>query len=544
MTRDAARQARLHGRGGRARTSPPASRSCASPSRRSAGAPAPPERRRRRSATRSSSSRASARARRASRTARVSYLGPFDANWEYVLDRAIMTTAMNPGLGGGPLLDTRGAVVGVVSLNLNEIGRFSLVDPRRLLPRRARRVPRPAAARPPATRAWLGIFCYAVKDHVVIAGLLPGGPGEQAGLKAGDVVLARRRAGRRRPPLALPTPLDAPRPASRSRSRCSAARELRDWSRSPRATSRSSSPRPARMIAPPPDAQHAADDAARRLPRRLPAEDRRHASLRHPGRPRAAALLRGSGGRAGCTIVTCSHEPGVGFAADGYARATGSHRRRLRHLRRRRPQHGEPGRRLVLGARAGARPERRSRRGGAQARHAHPPPGEGDRVAAPHLPGAHLRGARARRPARAARGDVARRRAHDLARAAARLPRDPSRHGRSRASRCRATIVDVGRQPPLRALGRAQGGRGGARDGRALQRRAPAASRSSASRPSATSCSARCVRWPSGWARPCTTTVLSKGAFPMDHPLYMGVHIGPISPAADRRSASTGPTWC
>jgi indolepyruvate decarboxylase len=31
---------------------------------------------------------------------------------------------------------------------------------------------------------------------------------------------------------------------------------------------------------------------------------------------------------------------------------------------------------------------------------------------------------------------------------------------------------------------------------------------------------------------PVTTTVLSKGAFPMDHPLYMGVHIGAISPPA------------
>jgi len=39
-------------------------------------------------------------------------------------------------------------------------------------------------------RAWLGIFSYAMKEHVVIAGLLPGGPGEQAGLKAGDVILA------------------------------------------------------------------------------------------------------------------------------------------------------------------------------------------------------------------------------------------------------------------------------------------------------------------------------------------------------------------
>jgi len=39
-------------------------------------------------------------------------------------------------------------------------------------------------------RAWLGIFSYAMKEHVVIAGLLPGGPGERAGLKAGDVILA------------------------------------------------------------------------------------------------------------------------------------------------------------------------------------------------------------------------------------------------------------------------------------------------------------------------------------------------------------------
>jgi serine protease Do len=34
------------------------------------------------------------------------------------------------------------------------------------------------------------VFCYAMNHHVVIAGVLPGGPGESAGLKAGDVVLA------------------------------------------------------------------------------------------------------------------------------------------------------------------------------------------------------------------------------------------------------------------------------------------------------------------------------------------------------------------
>lgn len=119
----------------------------------------------------------------------ISYLGPFDANWEYVLDRAIMTTAMNPGLGGGPLVDTRGQVVGVVSLNLNEIGRFSLAIPADYyLEDQDAFVS--GRARPQATRAWLGIFCYAVKDHVVIAGLLSGGPGESAGLRAGDVILS------------------------------------------------------------------------------------------------------------------------------------------------------------------------------------------------------------------------------------------------------------------------------------------------------------------------------------------------------------------
>lgn len=34
---------------------------------------------------------------------------------------------------------------------------------------------------------------------------------------------------------------------------------------------------------------------------------------------------------------------------------------------------------------------------------------------------------------------------------------------------------------------------------------------------------------------PVLTTVLAKGSFPMDHPLHMGIHIGPMSPPAIRR---------
>ncbi|MGH7895938.1 MAG: S1C family serine protease [Candidatus Binatia bacterium] len=121
-------------------------------------------------------------------TGNVSYIGPFDANWEYVIDRGIMTTAMNPGLGGGPLLNSLGHVLGVVSLNLNEIGRFSLAIPSEYY-LDAKDAFLTGGATGMGTRAWLGVFCYAMNNHVVVAGVLPGGPGDLAGLKAGDVIL-------------------------------------------------------------------------------------------------------------------------------------------------------------------------------------------------------------------------------------------------------------------------------------------------------------------------------------------------------------------
>jgi serine protease Do len=127
--------------------------------------------------------------RRASSGA-ISSLAAFDAYWEYSLDRAIITTATNPGLGGAPLLDLFGRVVGIVSLDLGEVGRFTLAIPvehyvehREELLRHGRRVTR-------APRAWIGLYCYTFRNHVVIAGVLTGAPGEQAGLKPGDVVMA------------------------------------------------------------------------------------------------------------------------------------------------------------------------------------------------------------------------------------------------------------------------------------------------------------------------------------------------------------------
>ncbi len=138
--------------------------------------------------------------RRRANNGAITSLAPFDAYWEYSLERAVITTAMNPGLGGAPLLDMLGRVVGIVSLDLGEVGRFTLAIPvddylehRDELLRHGRRVTRPS-------RAWIGFYCYTFREHVVIAGVLPGAPGEQAGLRAGDVVLAvddHRITGRR-----------------------------------------------------------------------------------------------------------------------------------------------------------------------------------------------------------------------------------------------------------------------------------------------------------------------------------------------------------
>jgi S1-C subfamily serine protease len=117
-------------------------------------------------------------------------VAPFDAYWEYSSDRALTCTAMNPGPGGGPMFDMKGRMVGVVYLNLNEVGRFSLAIPvehylqnKDELLRFGRRVSQPS-------RAWIGMYSYTLRTHLVIAGVLPGGPGDKAGLKAGDVVLA------------------------------------------------------------------------------------------------------------------------------------------------------------------------------------------------------------------------------------------------------------------------------------------------------------------------------------------------------------------
>src|SRR5687767_14005926 len=120
----------------------------------------------------------------------VTYLGEFEAYWEYLLDRGIVSSANNPGFGGGGLFTMSGAMVGVLSLNLNEIARSSLAIPvdfyqthERELLRYGRIVSRPR-------RAWLGVFAHALEEGVVVAGIVPDGPGDKGGLQEGDVIMS------------------------------------------------------------------------------------------------------------------------------------------------------------------------------------------------------------------------------------------------------------------------------------------------------------------------------------------------------------------
>jgi len=127
-------------------------------------------------------------------SAAVASLDPFDAYWEYRLERALWLTAANPGLGGGPVCDKLGRIVGIASLNLGAVGRATLAIPAENyfahaeeLISQGRRTSRPS-------RAWLGLFCQAFPDRTVVAGVIPGSPSDRFGLQPGDIVVSVDRA--------------------------------------------------------------------------------------------------------------------------------------------------------------------------------------------------------------------------------------------------------------------------------------------------------------------------------------------------------------
>jgi S1-C subfamily serine protease len=118
----------------------------------------------------------------------VASVGPFEAFWEYMLDEAIMTTVLNPGLAGAPLFDYDARVVGIVSLGLAAVGRYSLAIPVDLF--LAHRSILEGNTERTQPRAWLGVYPQGNDGAVAITGVVPGGPADRAGLAQGDLVLS------------------------------------------------------------------------------------------------------------------------------------------------------------------------------------------------------------------------------------------------------------------------------------------------------------------------------------------------------------------
>jgi len=120
----------------------------------------------------------------------VTYLGEFEAYWEYMLERGIVTSASNPGFGGGPLFTLLGQMAGIVYLSLSEIARNSLAIPMECFEKNRRELLRYGRVMSRPQRAWLGVFAQPLEEGVVVAGIVPGGPGARSGVKEGDVIVA------------------------------------------------------------------------------------------------------------------------------------------------------------------------------------------------------------------------------------------------------------------------------------------------------------------------------------------------------------------
>jgi S1-C subfamily serine protease len=117
-------------------------------------------------------------------------LGPFDAYWEYLLESAIQTSAVNPGFGGGPLFDVRGRVMGITSLNLGQVGRWSLAIPIHLFLEQRDDLLHFGQVRDRFRRAWVGFYPESGPDGIVVAGLVPQAPAVRSGIREGDIILA------------------------------------------------------------------------------------------------------------------------------------------------------------------------------------------------------------------------------------------------------------------------------------------------------------------------------------------------------------------
>jgi serine protease Do len=116
----------------------------------------------------------------------VTSLEAYDGHWEYMLDQTVRVTAVNPGFGGGALVNFKAELLGVVSLNLADVGKFSLAIPISYYVNHEREFKQRSLI---SHRPWLGFYPQLLAGHVVVGGVTEGSPAERYGLKEGDIIL-------------------------------------------------------------------------------------------------------------------------------------------------------------------------------------------------------------------------------------------------------------------------------------------------------------------------------------------------------------------
>lgn len=116
----------------------------------------------------------------------VTSLEAYDGHWEYMLDQTVRVSAVNPGFGGGTLANFRAEMLGVVSLNLPDVGKFSLAIPISYYVDQEQGFKQRSLV---SQRPWLGFYPQLLAGHVVVGGVTEGSPADRHGLKEGDIIL-------------------------------------------------------------------------------------------------------------------------------------------------------------------------------------------------------------------------------------------------------------------------------------------------------------------------------------------------------------------
>ena len=119
---------------------------------------------------------------------------PFAGYWEYLLEKALFTAPPHRQFGGAALIDRQGQLVGIGSLILNDHisqGRrhpanmfIPINDLKPILADLVAEGRRKDPALP-----WLGLFFEEYRGRIFVTRVAPGGPGQDAGMLAGDLIL-------------------------------------------------------------------------------------------------------------------------------------------------------------------------------------------------------------------------------------------------------------------------------------------------------------------------------------------------------------------